>query len=790
MLPKDFSLPKQTGNFLQLFPDTVYTYIPDFNKDKPVIHSENLQLERQAEGYGIFFSVNGFYGADRKSKNLKSLNAFFCDIDYPDKLNRTPDSVREYKNELIMELTDFDLLPTAIVETKNGLHVYWCLSEPLKIEDIPEGKRQGVILDYLKVVENILLKFDGDPGAKDLSRVLRVPGTYHQKDEKDPFECKLIHFNNEMLYTYNEIRNKFAEVTFGDEWAETNIDNTFTPEVKAEVQKQYPKLERPSFKTLLDKEAVIPEGMRNKALLIAASAMKQSGKTIDEAFQYFNEYHGLSLREIRTTIKSAFSNNYDFGYNNEVVSQFVEPEEKQQFQKVAQKALGNSGKQKEKTASSWQKELYQTYEYLIADRYPHLKYKLNGDFYQYEGGVYKLLSLEQVRNMLFREMMKDGLTNYRRTSAINDKIAAFKSLPGRTFEHHEADPDPQIINLKNGLLHIGTYQLYAHSPDYLSTTQLPHEFDAAAKAVRWNQFIFEVTSEDAGQARLLRQIAGYCLTTSTSFAKAFILFGSGGNGKSMFTRIISKLVGKGNVSNLNLNDISRQFGLIGMVGKKVNIIDEISGNYFESNTIKTIISGESMMIDVKYRPEPLEFTPTAKIIFSVNELPKINDTTPGIYRRFCIIPFTRSFIESPDLNLEPKLEAELAGILNWAIEGLKDLQEVGRFSETAINTQALRNFKQENSPLLEFLHENYEPDPTKDNAYVVQADKLYQEYHQFCRNRGYTPKSQGRFLRELMDARYEDYDHITKEVIERKTFIMGIKAMSPGLAPLGGQYGY
>lgn len=166
-----------------------------------------------------------------------------------------------------------------------------------------------------------------------------------------------------------------------------------------------------------------------------------------------------------------------------------------------------------------------------------------------------------------------------------------------------------------------------------------------------------------------------------------------------------------------------------------------------------------MAADVKFRPEPIEFTPIAKLIFSVNELPKINDTTPGLYRRFIIVPFDRTFIANPDLDLEAKLTNEIDGILNWAIEGLKSLREMGRFTETDKNTVAMNSFKLENSPLLEFLTNEYEPVPNEDRIKnAVSASVLYSEYRDHCISSGYKPKATATFYRELSHSRLDGWN--------------------------------
>lgn len=771
----NLDLNKKSQDFLARFPNTVFTYIPDNNDKLPIIHSQILDLKKQESGYGVFFSVNGFSEGKRTSENLTNINCFFADIDYPNKIDRTPEAVKIYKNELLMELYDADLVPTYIVETKNGLHVYWVLQAPIFLNRLNEDQQQNLRLQYRTIEENILKRFDGDPGAKDVARVLRVPQTLHQKDANDPFEVKIVHAS-ETFYKFSEIREVFLNKPAPNQWATANGENPISDEVKEKIEEEYPKLERPSYKLLFSKkEGTIPEGNRNKALLIAAHAAKEAGWSLEKTYEHFNEFHGLSLREIRKTIASAFEHKYDFGYNNEVMQAILTPDERVELSKVTSKVLSKTTKDVRAATDFAQKEKYQTYEYVIADRHPNLKYKLRGDFYDYENGVYKPRLISEVQSTLFQEMYQDGLFNYRKVSPINDKIAAFKSLDGRTFTHTEENPDPNILNFKNGLLNIQTYVLEKHTPTYLSTSQIPIEYNHQATAPLWFKFINDITDGDTEQATLLQQLAGYCLTNDTRYAKAFILFGSGGNGKSLFTRVIAKLIGKENVSSISLTTITKQFGLTGLIGKKMNLIDEISGNYFESNTIKGLISGETMAAEIKFRPEPLEFVPTVKLVFSVNELPKINDTTPGLYRRFIIIPFDRTFIEKPDLDLEVKLSAELPGILNWAIEGLKSLRAQGRFNETTKNIEAINMFKVENSPLLEFIHTNYEPVKEADaKRYMVAMGDFYNQYREYTLAAGYKPKSLANFSREIAHTHMDGWK-IQRVKDGAKMFIYGLR---------------
>lgn len=81
--------------------------------------------------------------------------------------------------------------------------------------------------------------------------------------------------------------------------------------------------------------------------------------------------------------------------------------------------------------------------------------------------------------------------------------------------------------------------------------------------------------------------------------------------------------------------------------------------------------GNTITARFQYGKE-FEFRPEFKLVEATNHLPKIHGTDVGIWRRIRLVPFTQSIPEEKqDILLPQKLEAELPGILNWALDGLQ-----------------------------------------------------------------------------------------------------------------------
>ena len=181
----------------------------------------------------------------------------------------------------------------------------------------------------------------------------------------------------------------------------------------------------------------------------------------------------------------------------------------------------------------------------------------------------------------------------------------------------------------------------------------------------------QITCGDEKLEMVMQEILGYCLTSETRAEKAFIFYGKGSNGKSVFAKIITMLVGRANVSNIPLREFGVKFGMETIVGKTVNIATETELDDFKLNTenFKSVTSGDSLHIQRKHKTG-IDIDPMVKLVFLTNNLPRVNDTTKGFLRKILIVPFNAEFTYDSsnaenrlDNRLIEKLETEKEGIL-------------------------------------------------------------------------------------------------------------------------------
>ena len=117
------------------------------------------------------------------------------------------------------------------------------------------------------------------------------------------------------------------------------------------------------------------------------------------------------------------------------------------------------------------------------------------------------------------------------------------------------------------------------------------------------------------------------------------------------------------------------------------------------------ISGEdAITVDRKFQ-EPVTAKLSTRLMIFSNELPRLGDSSGALAGRMIVLRLTRSFYGREDHDLGTKLQAELPGILLWAIAGWQRLRERGRFEQPESGREMVGDLEDLNSPIGQFLRE-------------------------------------------------------------------------------------
>ncbi|RHW37307.1 DNA primase [Neobacillus notoginsengisoli] len=306
----------------------------------------------------------------------------------------------------------------------------------------------------------------------------------------------------------------------------------------------------------------------------------------------------------------------------------------------------------------------------------------------------------------------------------------------------------KYVPVKNGVFNLETWDLEDFSPDIITRNKIPVAYIPKAYSEVTDKTFDRLAVNDKNIRAILEEILGYILFRRNEFAATFILTGEGSNGKSSYLKIIRKLAGRENAASLDLKELDQRFKTAELFGKLVNIGDDISKGYIkESSVFKKLSTGETINVERKGK-DPFDFTNYAKLIFSANEMPRINDYTDGLGRRLQIVPFRAKFsADDPDYDpfITDKLlsEQSLQYVLVLAFKALKRLLKNKKFTKSKAVEKELEKYHEENNPILSFVNnEDIELERS------VVGD-IYIQYKLYCSNNGYQPVSNISFSKQI-----------------------------------------
>lgn len=337
---------------------------------------------------------------------------------------------------------------------------------------------------------------------------------------------------------------------------------------------------------------------------------------------------------------------------------------------------------------------------------------------------------------------------------IRAMIELARSHPGVPVMPDELDHNPWLLNVENGTLDLRASVLRPHDPADLLTKLAPVAFDSGAECPQWMTFLGQILP-DADVRAFLQETVGYCLTGRTTEQKLFFAYGSGANGKSVLQRVLLSLLGEyGRQSEPDLllsRDSAHPTGVADLQGARLVLSSEIEeGRRLAEATVKQLTGSDRVKARLMHQ-DFFEFEPTHKLFIAANHRPIIRGTDHAIWRRLRLIPFTVTIPDSEqDRGLAERLEAELPGILRWAVDGCRRWQQDGMSEPDAVR-MATAEYREEMDLLGGFLSEKC----VAMEVATASAHDLYRAYTDWCDENGERAVTQRRFGMSLTERGFD-----------------------------------
>ncbi len=320
------------------------------------------------------------------------------------------------------------------------------------------------------------------------------------------------------------------------------------------------------------------------------------------------------------------------------------------------------------------------------------------------------------------------------------------------IQPEEFDRDPWLLNCANGTLDLRTGELRPHQREDFIMKLAPVEYDPEATCPTWLAFFERIMAGNERLIAYLHKMVGYGLTGSVKEQCLFFLYGLGANGKSTFLNLMRKMLGdyakhtpaetfmfkRGDHIPADLADLKG--------ARVVTAVEVEDGKRFAESLLKQATGGDRQKARFLYG-NFFEYDPEYKIFLAANHKPQIKGTDPAIWRRIRLIPFIVAIPEHErDQDLTQKLEAELPGILAWAVKGCLLWQQEGLGPPEEV-IEATEGYRQEMDSLGNFLDECCVLLPEARTNFK----SLYEEYRRWCDDMGETPRGRNDFAKKLTE---------------------------------------
>ncbi len=309
------------------------------------------------------------------------------------------------------------------------------------------------------------------------------------------------------------------------------------------------------------------------------------------------------------------------------------------------------------------------------------------------------------------------------------------------------DLDPLLIGTPLGTIDLTTGKMRKASPqDYITkqTAVAPE----SGEPTLWLKFLDESLSGNADTIRFLQQWFGYCLTGLTSEHALFFIYGSGGNGKSVFINTLTKILGDYAVTaameTFTASSNDRHTTELAMLAgaRMVTASETEEGRAWAEAKVKQMTGGDPITARFMHK-DFFTFVPQFKLTIAGNHAPTLRNVDDAMRRRFNIVPFTRK-PANPDRQLEEKLREEHGKILAWAIAGCLDWQANGLVRPAPV-TEATADYFESQDLFGQWVADVCESGPEK----WEQPTPLYNSWCAYSREAGEDPGALKTFTANL-----------------------------------------
>ena len=304
------------------------------------------------------------------------------------------------------------------------------------------------------------------------------------------------------------------------------------------------------------------------------------------------------------------------------------------------------------------------------------------------------------------------------------------------------------VQFKDKIYDISTGEIFDSTPEFHITNPIPWEVGDSEETPQMDKMFSEWV--DAPHNETLYEILAYCLLPSYPINRVFCLNGEGRNGKSTYETILSRFIGKKNITSTDFDClVNRPFEAAKLYRKLVCIMGEINSSIFKRTALFKKLTGSDLISYEFKGKDAFDEYNYAKLIVATNKLPESTDKTIGFYSRWTIIDFNNTFKENPGLLDRIPVE-EYNNLAKKCLRILKERLAAGQFTGEGSIEDRMKKYEERASPIREFLAKECYENKNQDTPFYL----LYKNYVAFLSQRGQRIASKREFSNLLRSREY------------------------------------